>query len=157
VTNVSWYDARDFLTALGERVPGLHAQLPTEAQWEYACRAGANEAFAGGDRPDSGEAIAVKALRPVASGKPNRFGLFDLQGNVREWCVDDWDGREALPERAESDPLSHFGTRSVVRGGAWDAGEDTARSAARIAVDPQQRVVDIGFRLVVEDPPEVRP
>jgi formylglycine-generating enzyme required for sulfatase activity len=157
VANVSWHDAHDFLNALGERLPGLQAQLPTEAQWEYACRAGSSEAFAGGPHADPGEAIAVKALRNVASGKPNRFGLFDLHGNVREWCRDNWDGQEALPELADSDPISRFGTLSVVRGGAWDAGEDAARSAARIAVDPQQRMIDIGFRFVVEDPPEVRP
>ena len=157
VANVSWHDAHDFLNALGERLPGLHAQLPTEAQWEYACRAGSSEAFAGGPHADPGEAISVKTMRNVASGKPNRFGLFDLHGNVREWCLDNWDGLEALPELADSDPLSRFGTLSVVRGGAWDAGEDAARSAARIAVDPQQRMIDIGFRFVVEDPPEVRP
>jgi Protein kinase domain/Sulfatase-modifying factor enzyme 1 len=157
VINVSWHDARDFLNALGARVPGLNAQLPTEAQWEYACRAGSGEAFPGGPHADPSEAVAVKALRSVASGKPNRFGLFDLPGNVREWCLDNWDGLEALPELADSDPLSRFGTLSVVRGGAWDAGEDAARSAARIAIDPQQRLIDVGFRFVVEDPPDVQP
>ena len=152
VSGVSWHDAHDFLIALGQRTPGLVAHLPTEAQWEYACRGGSLEAFAAGPHADPSEAIAIKAVRTVATGVPNRFGLFDLHGNVREWCLDNWDGHEPLPDHAESDPNNRFGSLSVVRGGAWDLPEEAARSANRNAIDPQERVADVGFRFVIDEP-----
>ena len=152
VASVSWHDAHDFLIALSEQRPGLIAHLPTEAQWEYACRGGSVETFAAGPHPDAGEAIAIKAVRPVASGVPNRFGLFDFHGNVREWCLDNWDGHEPLPDHADTDPNNRFGSLSVVRGGAWDLPEESARSAKRDVVDPQERVANVGFRFVVDEP-----
>ena len=152
VSGVSWHDVHDFLAALGERTSGFKVHLPTEAQWEYACRGGSVEAFAAGPHPDPGEAIALKAVRPVASGAPNRFGLFDFHGNVREWCLDNWDGHEALPDHADIDPNHRFGSMSVVRGGAWDLPEEAARSAKRDGADPQERVANVGFRFVIEEP-----
>ncbi len=153
IANVSWHEAQDFLRALGERLPGLEARLPTEAQWEYACRAGSAEAFSSGAHAEAKEAIAVKAPSVVAAGSANHFGLFDMHGNVREWCLDNWDGREPMVDHPDSDPNSRFGALSVVRGGAWDLPEEAARSAARVAIDPQERVADVGFRFVVEDAP----
>jgi len=148
-SNVSWHDAHDFLVALAQRVPDISPRLPSEAEWEYACRAGSPESFSAGPRPTAGEAIAVKALRPVASGPANWWGLFDMPGNAREWCLDNWDGHEALPHHADSDPLSRFGAMSVVRGGAWDLPESAARSASRDGIDPQERVANVGFRFVI--------
>ena len=150
---LSWFEAHDFTVALKHAAHGATVRLPSEAEWEYACRAGSPEAFASGPEPDPKEWLAVpdKGARPVRLGLPNHFGLYDLHGNVREWCQDNWDGHSALSAREEIDPLGQLGALAVLRGGAWDLPVSTGRSAARSAADPQEHVTDAGVRFVIED------
>ncbi len=151
ITDISWHEAHDFLMTLNAQMNQQETRLPTEAEWEYACRAESLSAFPNGPRADSGEAIAGNAPRPVGSGQPNRYGLFDLPGNVSEWCLDNWNGSDPLSAEPEVDPDNRFGALSVVRGGAYSQPESAARSAARQAIDPQQRQPDLGFRFVIVD------
>ena len=151
-TGVSWIAADDFVKALTRANPDLVARLPTEAEWEYACRAGSSEAYASGPSADPGEWLALpgRGPRAVGNGPRNRFGLSDLHGNVREWCRDDWDGTTPLPSTEEFDPLNRQGSKAVVRGGSWLTPVAAGRSAARAAGEPQDSLPDAGVRLVVE-------
>jgi sulfatase modifying factor 1 len=151
-TGVSWIAADDFTKALNRAHPELSARLPTEAEWEYACRAGSPEAYANGPTVDAGEWLAVsdKGPRLIGKGVRNRFGLSDMHGNVREWCRDDWDGSTPLPSTEEFDPLNRQGSKAVVRGGSWLTPASAGRSAARAAGEPQDALSDVGVRFVVE-------
>ena len=151
-TGVSWIAADDFTKALNRAYPEMSARLPTEAEWEYACRAGSPEAYASGPTVDPGEwlAMANKGPRVVGGGPRNRFGLSDLHGNVSEWCRDDWDGATPLPSTEEFDPLNRQGSKAVVRGGSWLTPASAGRSAARAAGEPQDPLPDTGMRFVVE-------
>ena len=153
IDGVSWFDADQFTKALNNAVPGLAARLPTEAEWEYACRAGSPEAFCGGPQPEPGEWLEQpgKGPREVAKGMANRFGLLDMHGNVREWCLDDWDGTTPLPASEEHDPRNRLGSLAALRGGSWNLPVARGRSAARSAGDPQDRIADAGLRIVVDD------
>ncbi|SEA38153.1 Formylglycine-generating enzyme, required for sulfatase activity, contains SUMF1/FGE domain [Thiothrix caldifontis] len=130
VGHVDWNKVQDFLDKLNALVGGLKARLPTEAEWEYACRAGTTTAFAFGDTVTAEQthvrgkqAVAVKAL------PANPWGLYGMHGNVWEWCQDDY-GK--YPAGAVIDPLGDFTTDlRVLRGGSWDSGYKYARSAAR--------------------------
>ena len=132
VAGISWYEARDFLAALNQRQPGLGARLPSEAEWEQACRGGSPLAFGLGPLPDVSDWLdrPGKGPRPVAQGRPNVWGLFDLHGNVREWCSDAYDRDKPLPERAEIDPENRFGNQNVLRGGSSELPARAARCAA---------------------------
>ncbi len=159
VAGVSWYEARDFLAALNQRQPGLGARLPSEAEWEQACRGGSSLAFSLGPQADASDWLARpgKGPRPVAQGRPNAWGLFDVHGNVREWCSDAYD-REMLPAgRAETDPENRFGNQNVLRGGSSELPARAARCAARDGADPQDRPQDAGFRILIPDPTQAPP
>jgi formylglycine-generating enzyme required for sulfatase activity len=112
--------------------------------------------------PDEAEAAVVRwlgqhggdadlGIRPVAGQAHNRFGLFDLHGNVLEWCADDWDGRSPYAEDAASDPMGRSGDLGVVRGGCWFYPPERCRSAAREALAPDATLNYVGFRFVVDD------
>ncbi|WP_338414545.1 formylglycine-generating enzyme family protein [uncultured Sphaerotilus sp.] len=138
VEQVSWdvVNAR-FFSELNRRVPGLNATLPTEAQWEYACRAGTDTAYHWGDGPVTPDrAHHENGLPhqpvPVHSFAPNAWGLYQMHGNVMEWCAEDARGEER-----------------VVRGGAWNGHASTLRSASRLARSRSAARNDLGFRLVV--------
>ena len=150
---LSWHEAQDFILSINREVPGLDASLPTEAEWEYACRGGSIEAFASGPQPDPREVLGQPGHGPraVGQGTPNRFGLFDMHGNVSEWCVDNWDGSTPLPAKPATDPRQDFGRLAVVRGGSFATPIEAGRSAARRGVDPQEHLADSGFRFVVAD------
>lgn len=183
VEQVTLAEAEDFCAGLLER--GIPAQLPTQAQWEYACRAGGSTPFAQGAAP-TGSRVAGGGLsaswqqsdpsaaeqaaqrfwlahdedpalrtRPVGRPPANAFGLYDLPGNVYEWCVDRWDGQQAYSAGDEHDPIGAAGDLVVVRGGSWFHPPALARSAARMAVAPDTRQPWLGFRFVV--PAEVVP
>ena len=130
-----------FLGELHRRVPGLHATLPTEVQWEYACRAGTQTAFHWGDGPippnhAQHAASLPRQTVPVRSFAPNPWGLWQMHGNVQEWC-----------ELAGEPSLR--GDLRTARGGAWNSRARLLRSACR---EPYSRTAarhDIGFRLVV--------
>jgi formylglycine-generating enzyme required for sulfatase activity len=141
VDSVSWNDAMAFCEALTEqeeksgRLPtGYEFTLPTEAQWEYACRAGSAGAYAGELEAMAwyGE-NAEGATHPVGSKKPNAWGLCDMAGNVTQWCKDFYG---AYPEETATDPTGpSAGTAHVCRGGGWSANESRCRSAYRFNSD----------------------
>ncbi len=149
VEKVSFGDVPRFLAALAKKVPGLYPSLPTEAQWEFACRAGTDEA------PALDEAAwhagnANKRTQPVAEKAANRWGLYDMLGNVGEWCLD---GMRSYGDGEATDPTGPMsqGTPRVVRGGAFDRGADAVRAAARDAKRPSTRSRSVGFRLSFDE------
>ena len=158
VESVSWDRVQEFLVRVNARWPGVSAELPTEAEWEYACRAGSASAFWFGNNIDPSRvnydgnypyADGVKGeyrgrTVPVKSLPPNSWGLYQMHGNVFEWCADGTrrytDERQVDP-RGEAEELVR-----VVRGGSWSSLARNARSARRFA-DPQDFADDrIGFR-----------
>jgi formylglycine-generating enzyme required for sulfatase activity len=154
VEEVSWLDAQDFCRKLTEReraagrLPeGYVFTLPTEAQWEYACRAGTLGAYAGNPeamgwyKTNSGD-----TTHPVATKQPNAWGLYDMYGNVLEWCLD-WYGD--YPRRAAlTDPVGpESGYFRMARGGSWRV--DGFRSASRAGGSPGRRDYTLGFRLAL--------
>jgi formylglycine-generating enzyme required for sulfatase activity/serine/threonine protein kinase len=173
VVNVTWRDATAFCTWLTWQ-EGRTYRLPTEAEWEYACRAGTTTLFSSGDDPEKLATVAnvsdatakttfsgwhaIKAkdgyvfTAPVGSFKANAFGLFDMHGNVREWCGD-WHADDYYGRSTESDPPgSSSGKTRVVRGGGWTTSAAGCRSAGRGASSPSTVSLSLGFR-VAADPP----
>ncbi len=124
VESVSWNDCQEFLAKLGQRT-GRQFALPTEAQWEYACRAGTTTAWSGGDDERRlgdcawSEANSGGMTHPVGGKRPNAWGLYDMEGNVGEWCAD-WYAKHAYDSGAAADPAGPArGDARVWRGGAW--------------------------------------
>jgi formylglycine-generating enzyme required for sulfatase activity len=169
VEGVSWNDCRKFLDKVSKR-EGKTFRLPTEAEWEYACRAGTATPFAFGETISASEAnyngsldrdvekgkrINRQKTMPVASFKPNAWGLYDMHGNVEEWCQDFYveDYYKNSPAADPSGPDN--GTRRVVRGGSWMKRPGACRSAFRLAnFGPNNKMFDLGFRIVLEVKPE---
>jgi formylglycine-generating enzyme required for sulfatase activity len=164
VENVSWNDiTQEFLPHLNKLVPGLNLTLPTEAQWEYACRAGTQTRYSFGDEIDQdqvnfegkrGKTVPVKAL------PENRWGLHQMHGNVWEWCQD---ALAAYPEGTLIDPIVHQDRKEsrqrVLRGGCWISDGRHCRSAYRLAGEPVARSGDFGFRLargLADQPDQLR-
>ena len=147
VTNVSWNDCQDFIKKLNARRNGFY-RLPTEAEWEYACRAGSKTVYSFGDSITNGDANYGPGGKSVAVGsyKPNAFGLFDMHGNVWEWC-EDWYAN--YPAEAVTDPNgAGTGKSRVSRGGSFDYGGSLARSSSRNdGGAPTDRSHVVGFRL----------
>ena len=148
VTNVSWNDCQDFIKKLNAKTNGGY-RLPTEAEWEYACRAGTTTKYSVGDKitPKDANYRDSKIGEPVAVGsyKPNAFGLYDMHGNVWEWC-EDW--KVDYPKEAVIDPKGPAtGSVRVLRGGSFDSNGLDARSSLRVVNEPSFRLVDFGFRL----------
>ena len=153
---VSWSDAVEFCEKLSQR-EGLEYRLPTEAEWEYACRAGTSTAYSFGDDAadlgdyawigentySAGEAYAHRA----GEKRPNAWGIYDMHGNVQEWCHD-WHGDYPLQLVTDPTGSAASGVR-VIRGGRWVSKAMTCRSADRIGVTPDTRDVFVGFRVVL--------
>ncbi|PYS93012.1 MAG: hypothetical protein DMF64_06825 [Acidobacteria bacterium] len=163
VEQVSWDDAVSFIAKLNAQNDGYTYRLPTEAEWEYAARAGTTTAFAfgdslsseqanfDGDYPYGGAAKGVyRQTRPVGSFQPNAFGLFDMHGNVWEWCQDWYHGSYAGAPTDGSAWLSGGEQKyRMLRGGSWLNGlAFNLRSADRNWDTPDLRNVVIGFRVV---------
>ena len=159
VEQVSWNGCQGFLAKLGARLPGFHPALPSEAQWEYACRAGTRTPFSfgadldttkanyDGDFPYAGGPKGEDRGRtlPVRSFEPNPWGLYQMHGNVWVWCAD-WFG--AYPEGEATDPTGPAGgRRGVLRGGSWFNFGRLLRSAFRLGYEPDIRYRSIGLRL----------
>ena len=161
VENVSWDDAQEFIKKLNAKGQGTY-RLPTEAEWEYAARAGTTTAFAFGDSfsseqanfdgnyPCGGAAKGkyLKKTTPVGSYRANGWGLYDMHGNVWEWCQDWFDD---YPKGDVTDPTGPAtGTKRVVRGGSWSRSGRILRCASRSNGLPLTRSNGLGFRLVRE-------
>jgi len=153
VVNVSWSDAISFCDWLS-RKHGKQYRLPTEAEWEYGCRAGSTTEFCfGGDLESLGDYAwhdgnSGNTTPAVGRKRPNAWGLYDMHGNVFEWCAD-WAG--SYPEGAVTDPVgAPEGSDRVTRGGCWYAGAAFCRSAFRGESVPSDRSARTGFRVVCE-------
>ncbi len=147
VEEVSWEDAQEMIRKLNQtaRPPsGFKFALPTEAQWEYACRAGTQTAYAFGSQiTQKNVAFGLKQSVPVKSYRPNRWGLYDMPGNVWEWCSD------LFGERLQGgvDPRgASSGVYRVRRGGSWGSDAVCCRAAYRDGFVPGYRNYDLGFR-----------
>ena len=133
---VSWEECRSFCEKLSEKL-GLTVSLPTEAQWEYACRAGTTGAYAG-DLGEMGwyDSNSGSKTHPVGQKKPNAWGLYDMHGNVWEWCQD-WYDYDYYTESPTSDPTGpNSGSLRVNRGGCWYFNAQYCRSASRDRIMP---------------------
>ncbi|WP_437636217.1 SUMF1/EgtB/PvdO family nonheme iron enzyme [Sorangium sp. So ce854] len=187
VETVSWEDCHEFLRRLNALVPGLDARLPSEAEWEHACRAGTDTATWLGDLPyvdyvsTSLESIvwwrgnleeqsnpknnpyskqgshstpwpqeqhdhSDDGTGPVQRKEPNPLGLYDMLGNVYEWCLDAWHGYSKVDE-INPPAVDSAGSTRVVRGGSWDSFVGCFRAAHRLAYKVSSRADHLGFRL----------
>ena len=154
VEQVSWEDCQKFVKKINGMGIGTF-RLPTEAEWEYACRAGTKTVYSFGDEvaklkeygnyedtPKWGD----KSTAPVGSFKPNAWGLYDMHGNVYEWC-NDWYGGYNMDK--QTDPTGAAGgSYRVYRGGGWYYSSEFCRSASRHGLTPSYRYYCLGFRLV---------
>jgi formylglycine-generating enzyme required for sulfatase activity len=151
VVQVSWNDAQEFCRWLS-KMEGRTYRLPTEAEWEFACRAGSAGRFSFGDDPfEQGRYVVFDqpAPQPVGSRRPNRFGLFDMEGNALEWCGDWYGGPYSAA--AQADPQgAPDGTDRVTRGGGHDDPSWACRCAARSVDPPSDRLYDTGFRVALD-------
>ncbi len=169
VVNVSWNDAVAFCQWLS-RTEGKTYRLPTEAEWEYACRAGTTTRYYSGDDPEKlakvgNVADATGSVRfpdwkftikasdghvftaPAGKFKPNAFGLYDMHGNVWQWCAD-WHGLEYYAKSLANDPAGpDSSVARVLRGGSWLGRLDFVRSAGRGGLAPDSRNCSAGFRV----------
>ena len=157
VNNVSWNDCQQYVRVLSTTGLGTF-RLPTEAEWEYACRAGTTTRFYWGDDP-ANQLIHDYTWNSINSGnqthgvalkQPNPWGLYDMSGNVWEWCQD-WNG--AYPDGPEVDPQGPgVGSFRANRGGSWLNNAIFLRSASRGNDQPGARAPAIGLRIVREFP-----
>jgi formylglycine-generating enzyme required for sulfatase activity len=158
VEQVSWEDAQEFIEKLNLHETANRYQLPTEAQWEYAARAGSTTALANGNLVETSCGMdtnlnamgwycgnADSKTHPVAQKQANAWGLFDMHGNVWEWCSD-WYG--SYPDISVTDPGgASSGSIRVIRGGSWSNNAQYCRSAERLYDSPGYRFYRIGLRL----------
>ena len=154
---IAYCDALTAAEAAAGRLPtGYQYRLPTEAEWEYCCRAGStSEYYFGATMPNCFHANYIAdtfcfAGHPIQVGAylANPLGLFDMYGNVKEWCLDDWDGNTGYTATSVEDPVGTTGSFGVVRGGGYDNGASQLRSAYRIAASPSSTSPSRGFRVV---------
>ncbi|MDD5392497.1 MAG: SUMF1/EgtB/PvdO family nonheme iron enzyme [Thiothrix sp.] len=150
VETVSWNDVQGFIRTLNGIASDLKAKLPTEAQWEYACRAGTMPRYSVGDNitaqqvnfnDNVGKTVSVKSL------PANPWGLYEMHGNVWEWCQDWYSSYPAEP--VTNPEGSQSGVLRVVRGGSWLYYGRGVRSAYRYGNEPDDRGIDLGFRLAL--------
>jgi serine/threonine-protein kinase len=146
VTNVSWADCQEFIKKLNTKTSGGY-RLPTEAEWEFACRAGTTTAYSFDDLlPRSDSNINGSSVKAVGSYNSNAFGLYDMHGNVWEWC-EDW--KSDYPTKSVSNPKGPVtGEYRVLRGGSFRSDRSNARSSFRgRLLTPVDQLNYIGFRL----------
>ena len=152
VESVSWNDCQDFIEQLN-RITGEHFRLPTEAEWEFAARSG-NESkgcrYAGSNDLDEVawyDGNSNSQTHQVATKQPNELGLYDMSGNVWEWCAD-WFGKDYYQSSPEVDPQGPAsGPFRVLRGGSWSDFAWLCRLSLRSVNDPEFRCIDFGLRL----------
>jgi len=151
VERVSWYDAMAFCKKLSDQT-GQKFTLPTEAQWEYACRAGSLGSFCFGENELGDYAWYFRnsddETHPVGQKKPNAWGLYDMHGNVREWCLDHWHNNyNGAPEDGSAWFRPERSDR-ITRGGSWYDDANECRAACRLERPPSHRDAATGFRVL---------
>ncbi len=161
--SISYYDVQEFLRKLNERSPGKHFRLPTEAEWEYACRAGTDTRFSFGNTLSdsiacfnaeiitdfSKFAMKPEHPRPVGSYAPNKWGLYDMHGNVFEW-VSDWYAPYSSEEQINPKGPEN-GELKVISGGSWYFSAEKAQSFYRMTHAPSLWGISIGFRIAMDE------
>jgi formylglycine-generating enzyme required for sulfatase activity len=167
VEQVDFLQVNEFLSRINAGTTAVRFRLPTEAEWEFACRAGSETPFNTGTLLTAAQAnidtrystrgpedgAAYEKTLPVGKFPPNKWGLYDMHGNVWEW-TNDWYG--PYDPRQENDPRGpEAGQRKVIRGGSWHFDADSARCAIRYTHTPQDKGSSLGFR-VVGDPRRLR-
>ena len=156
VEQVSWEDAYEFIERLNAKEGHTRYRLPSEAEWEYAARAGSDSTFSFGDYAAAlsqyawfAEDYASGSTHPVGEKQPNAWGLYDMLGNVWEW-VHDWYGETYYRNSPEVDPTGPSnGTEHVRRGGGWRSPIKYCRSASRVSYSLGYRNTDFGFRVAL--------
>jgi formylglycine-generating enzyme required for sulfatase activity len=155
VINVSWQDVQTYIAWLNQKT-GRSYRLPTEAEWEYAARAGSRSPYSWGKSIGRNQANCDGCgsiwdntqTAPVGSFKANHFGLYDMHGNVWEWTQDCWNpSYQGAPNKGQAWETGNCNAR-VLRGGSWSFEPDSLRSASRIMFSATGRYSDFGFRLV---------
>ncbi len=152
VENVTWFDCQEFIRKLNE-LTGKQFRLPTEAEWEYAARGGNKSnrtKYAGGSDIDNVawyEENSNKTTHPVGQKRPNELGLYDMSGNVWEWCQDYFEFYSSTFQTNPQGPAT--GTRRVLRGGSWSRKAKECRLSYRVINDPDVRINHIGLRLAL--------
>ena len=157
MTNISWHEAMAFCKKLtvrerkAKRIPSKYKfTLPSEAQWEYACRAGSTGTFAGNlNRLGWYKSNSGGRVQLVGRKQPNAWGLYDMHGNVWEWCLDDWHPNYIGAPRDGVAWEQGHGAERPLRGGAWFREAIFCRSAARFHRRPAEHSRSIGFRPVL--------
>ncbi len=166
VTCISWNDAQEFTHWLSQKEHKEY-RLPTEAEWEYACRAGTRTAYSFGpeisrEQANYSRKAISDTIRNFSSTRtvgvkcfpPNSWGIYGMHGNVWEWCLDKCYGRDAMVttdtyNRNAQDPLCHKGRCRILRGGSWAYNNHICRSAFRRSWAPKNRASGVGFRTVL--------
>ncbi|MEO1522529.1 MAG: formylglycine-generating enzyme family protein, partial [Cyanobacteria bacterium J06633_2] len=155
IEKISWREAVEFCQRLSLHA-GKDYRLPSEAEWEYACRAGTTTAYSFGDSITSEQAnfnSNVGRTTPVGKYSPNAFSLYDMHGNVWEWCQDYWhDHYEGAPTDGSARLERNLFRTRVIRGGSWCSVPGYCRSASRDFSGPDYRFNFIGFRVVCSPP-----
>lgn len=156
VENVSWNDTQTFIQEINQRyfknTRHIACRLPTEAEWEYACRAGTTTPYFFGEKITQEQVSYNDSLGktvPVASLPPNAWGLYEMHGNLWEWCEDAWLDNLGNDEVVDPFAYGESSARRVVRGGSWLNGGWVVRSAYRYPDSPGYRSRGIGFRLLL--------
>ncbi|HXE97025.1 MAG TPA: formylglycine-generating enzyme family protein [Dongiaceae bacterium] len=148
VENVNWHDAQSFISQLNSQT-GKHYRLPTEAEWEYACRSGGkSEKYCGGDNIDAVawyDGNSGYKTHPVGQKQANGLGIYDMSGNVWEW-VNDWYG-SSYPSSGNNPPGASSGSARVSRGGGWGGNPEYLQAARRTFKSPDDSYSYLGFRL----------
>ena len=155
---VTWHECQDFIDILNSLDSTYCYRLPTEAEWEYACRAGTTTAYYWGESTSASDADRSPCwysnnsdgrVHEIGSLEPNAWGLYDMSGNVWEWCSDTYNRDESLYPVTGYPPYEGSDSEKVIRGGSWYSEELTfCRSSMRMSMEPSSRRPDLGFRLV---------
>ncbi len=154
VDNVSWHDAQEFCRRLNQRT-GTAYRLATEAEWEYACRAGLKTEYSIGDDESQLDQCAWYSqnsgytTHPVGQKEPNAWGIYDMQGNVWEWCQDWYDEHYYEQSPGFSPPGPVAAKTRVLRGGSWSDDKYNCRATSRDSGDPFNRSASVGFRIAL--------